>query len=135
MIPERKISATILDFGEPLLSRFDGVPPFEALRDALNIVIVVWNAHVMAMPLWNHPEHLHELARVLNREITPREMFPILDQLAKRRFEKFADDPRVVGKWELVTDDRYGYRLICDARLPANVMRQSSGALSPQEGL
>jgi len=42
-ISTRKISETILDFGEPLLSRFDETPPIDVMRKALMTVISVWN--------------------------------------------------------------------------------------------
>ena len=46
----RKISETIIDFGEPLMGQLDADQPCEVMRSTFEIVIMVWNAHVMAMP-------------------------------------------------------------------------------------
>jgi len=50
--PVRKISETILDFGEPVLSQLDAAMPLEVVQSTFQIVITVWNAHVMATPRW-----------------------------------------------------------------------------------
>jgi hypothetical protein len=120
-VPDRKISETILDFGEPLLSRFDERTPIDVFRRALGIVIAIWNAHVMAMPIWGEPHHLEDLEAVLRKHPEPPGEPPILESLAKRRVEMFADDPRAVGLWDVVPDARYGLKLRCDARLPRGV--------------
>jgi hypothetical protein len=120
-VPDRKISETILDFGEPLLSRFEAETPIEVYRKAMMIVITIWNAHVMAMPIWGKPRHLEDLEAVFRRVPELPGEPAMLDLLAKRRREMFGTDPRAVGLWDLVLDDQYGLKLRCDARLPHGV--------------
>ena len=48
----RKISETIVDFGEPLIHQLDTAQPYEVVRSTFEIVVLVWNAHEMAMPRW-----------------------------------------------------------------------------------
>jgi hypothetical protein len=57
---DRKISETILDFGEPLPAGFEGISDIQSFRDAMLIVITIWNAHVLAMPEWGCPEALKD---------------------------------------------------------------------------
>ena len=59
--PVRKISETILDFGEPLLSQLDAALPLDMIQSTFQIVITVWNAHVIAMPRWGQPRFLADL--------------------------------------------------------------------------
>ena len=47
-VPKRKISETLLEFGEPVLGLLEE-PTVEEFRAALSIVIVVWNAHGLSM--------------------------------------------------------------------------------------
>lgn len=116
-IPTRKISETILDFGEPLLSRFDETPPIDLMREALMTVITVWNAHVLAMSIWGEPEHLERLTECLSSPGVPEELRGTVDTMTRRRNERFKDDPRAVGEWA-VKPANGEYRLRCDARLP-----------------
>ncbi len=120
-VPDRKISETILDFGEPLLSRFDESAPIHVVREAVMIVITVWNAHVMAMPIWGEPGHLENLEAILRAHPEPPGAPPLVDSLSKRRRERFASDPRAVGRWDVVPDAHGGFKLVCDARLPRGV--------------
>jgi hypothetical protein len=46
--PLRGISATILVFGELLPSQFDADQSLDVARPTLEIIILAWNAHVMA---------------------------------------------------------------------------------------
>ena len=65
-LPNSKISATILDFGQPLLAPYeDQHLPIEVVRAALELVLTVWNAHVMAMPIWGKPELLAGLMDIV----------------------------------------------------------------------
>ncbi len=64
-IPKTKISMTILEFGEPLFAQFPEVPPIDVLRKLLKIVITVWNAHALAMPIWGEPHHLDNMKQLV----------------------------------------------------------------------
>jgi hypothetical protein len=57
----RKISETIIEFGEPLINQLDADQPEEVVRSTFEIVITVWNAHVMAMPRWEQPRFIVDL--------------------------------------------------------------------------
>ncbi|WP_238327861.1 hypothetical protein [Paraburkholderia mimosarum] len=62
---ERKISETILDFGEPLLSEaITEDTPIAAVREIYKLVVLVWNAHVAASPRWGDSSHLQMLQKM-----------------------------------------------------------------------
>jgi hypothetical protein len=107
-IPDRKLSETILDFGEPLISQLGALPPLDVMRNALRIVIAVWNAHVMAMPLWGCPQHLAHMRGLARSRAAPPLTRESFEALSSRRLERFGDDPRAVGAWEILPDGRNG---------------------------
>lgn len=115
--PVRKISETILDFGEPLFSQLDAALPLEAVQSVFRIVITVWNAHVMATPRWGQPRFLADLQERMRDPQMPPEMVEAMRTLSQRRLERFANDGRAVGEWSLVMEADQ-WRLRCDARAP-----------------
>jgi hypothetical protein len=117
-IPKRKISETIIDFGAPLTLDLDTTQPIEIVRCVFTIVIMVWNAHVMAMPVWGKPQLLEQLGEFLGTPSTAPQMIHACAELATRRHQHFADDPRAVGEWNVAIDHTGRVRLHCDARLP-----------------
>lgn len=120
-IPTRKISETILDFGEPLLRELDDEPPMHVVRNALNIVIAVWNAHVFALA--GKGQYLESLAKLVDG--IPPEVQAVVAVLHRRRQEQFSSDPRLVGEWDIVPDGRGGHALRCEARVPQELMGSS----------
>ena len=72
--PVRKISETILDFGEPLLSQLDAALPLNTIQSVFKIVITVWNTHVMATPRWGQPRFLADLHDQMRDPQMPPEM-------------------------------------------------------------
>jgi hypothetical protein len=117
-IPKRKISETIIDFGAPLILDLDNTQPIAIVRSVFTIVITVWNAHVMAMPVWGKPQLLEQLGELLRTPGTAPQMIEACTTLAARRHQHFAHDPRAVGEWTLAIDHAGHVRLRCDARLP-----------------
>jgi hypothetical protein len=115
--PVRKISETILDFGEPLLGQLDAALPLDLIQSTFKIVITVWNAHVMAMPRWGQPRFLADLHERMRDPQMPPEMVEARRTLSQRRLERFANDGRAVGEWSLVMEAGE-WRLRCDARVP-----------------
>ena len=115
--PVRKISETILDFGEPLFSQLDAALPLEAIQSVFRIVITVWNAHVVATPRWGQPRFLADLQERMRDPQMPPEMVEAMRTLSQRRLERFASDGRAVGDWSLVMDAGE-WQLRCDARVP-----------------
>ncbi|MCW5657107.1 MAG: hypothetical protein KIT60_05355 [Burkholderiaceae bacterium] len=113
----RKISETILDFGEPLLSQLDAVLPLAVVQSTFKVVITVWNAHGMATPRWAQPQFLADLNERMCDPEMPPEMVQAFRTLSQRRLEQFANDGRAVGEWSLVMEADQ-WRLRCDARAP-----------------
>jgi len=122
VIPQRKISETILDFGTPVLHDLTQDTPIEIVRASFNIAIIVWNAHVMAMPVWNAPQVLEQLQALLETPAAAPQMIEAYHELSARRRERFANDPRTVGQWDVSIIPNQGLRLRCDAHVPPSLM-------------
>lgn len=120
-IPSRKISETIVDFGAPLIFDLDKNQPIEIVRSVFTVVIMVWNAHVMAMTEWGKPQLLEQLDELLRAASAPPELRDTCAELAARRQQHFADDPRAVGEWMVEFDPTGRVHLSCDARLPPSL--------------
>jgi hypothetical protein len=116
----RRISETIIDFGEPLLAKLAEDDPLEVVRDTVGIVVTVWNAHVMASPRWGQPQFLAALRQSLLDPDTPPLLADAVRQLSRRRRESFAADLRAVGEWSIVEHGGQ-WRLRCDVRVPIEV--------------
>ena len=97
-IPSRKISETIIDFGAPLIFDLDKDQPIEIVRSVFTIVIMVWNAHVMAMPRWGKPRFLADLQKRAEDPQMPVQFAQAFDLLSQRRAQRFASDARAVGE-------------------------------------
>ena len=113
----RKISETIADFGAPVIGRLDADLPYEVVHSTFEIVILVWNAYVMAMPRWGQPRFLADLRRRMLEPQTPAPFVEAFHALSKRRAERFASDARAVGEWSVLQHSGQ-WRLRCDARVP-----------------
>ena len=120
-VPKRKISETLLEFGEPMLGLLEE-PTVEEFRAALSIVIVVWNAHGLSMSATSdrrvYLEKLAEYRQRVAEQGAPATVLAGFDALDASRVTDYADDPRCVGEWDLVPDDAGDFKLKCDARLP-----------------
>ena len=113
----RKISETIVDFGDPLIQQLDADQPHEVAHSTFEIVILVWNAYVMAMPRWGQPRFLADLQRRLLDPQIPAPFVQAFELLSQRRADRFASDARAVGEWSVVRHSGQ-WRLRCDARAP-----------------
>ena len=120
-IPQRKISETIIDFGAPLIFDLDPNQPIEIVRSVFTIVIMVWNAHVMAMPVWGKPQLLEHLRALLRTPGTAPQLIDSYTELAARREQHFAQDPRTVGEWNVQFDHAGRVRLHCEAHVPSSL--------------
>jgi hypothetical protein len=60
---------------------------------------MVWNAHVMAIPVWDKPDVLEQLDDLLRAPGTAPQMIAVCADLAARRQQYFANDlaPSVNG--------------------------------------
>ena len=122
-IPKRKISETLLEFGEPMLGLLKE-PTVEEFRAALSIVIVVWNAHGLSMTAASdrsaYLEKLAEYRQRLAEKGAPAIVLAGFDALDASRVTDYADDPRCVGEWDLIPDGAGWIQVRCDARLPGS---------------
>lgn len=113
MIPNVKISQTILEFGKELVLALPNSHSKSELEATMRVIIAAWNAVVLDG--WNKNDRFEkELISTLKDQ--PREMQIITKRLIKRKKEKFANDPRAVGKhW---VKERNGELVFgCEARL------------------
>ena len=113
----RKMSETIVEFGDALIHQLDPDQPYEVVRSTFETVILVWNAHVMALPRWGQPRFLADLHKRLQDPQMPAPMVEALKELLQRRLEQFGTDARAVGEWSIVQESGQ-WRLRCDARTP-----------------
>jgi len=113
----RKISETIIDFGERLVGQLDPGQTEETVHTTFEIVITIWNAYVMATPRWGQPRFLADLQDRLRDPQMPPELIEAHGLLAERRTKHFAKDLRAVGEWS-VYQDGSGWHLRCETRAP-----------------
>jgi hypothetical protein len=114
---ERKISETILEFGEPLLNEaISERTPIAVVREIYKLVVLVWNAHVAATPLWDDPTYLQMLQQMAASPQMPMEAREWIGRLSNRWREKFADAKYCVGHWHVKIKDDDTLSFFCDAR-------------------
>lgn len=139
--PLRKLSETLLAFGEPLISQLGADAPLSVCKQGMQLVITVWNAGAMAMPAWGEPELVRQLEQTLAQTAIASPMRDLLQQMLVRRRELFGADPRAVGEWALVPQADAGWVLRCSAHLPAGPTHArpervdgDEGSASPADG-
>lgn len=114
---ERKISETILDFGGPFLSEaVTEDTPIAVVREAYKLVVLVWNAHVTATPLWGDRSYLQMLQQMAAGQQMPPEGRLCIEMLSLRWREKFSDAKYCVGEWHVKIRDDDTLSFYCDAR-------------------
>jgi len=114
---ERKISGTILDFGEPLLSEsITEDTPIAAVREIYKLVVLVWNAHVAASPHWGDAGHLQMLQKMAASPQMPSQARAWIGKLSHRWHEKFSDAKYCVGEWHVKIKHDDTLSFFCDAR-------------------
>jgi len=131
MAAMRKISATILDFGTPLFDLIPPDAPIATQREALSIVILVWNAVIIDEAKGtSHLRDARKSLRTLPR--AGRALFDkAFDQLVASKARDFRDDKRLVGNWELRVAPGGGASLWAEARELGAPSVASSVASSP----
>jgi hypothetical protein len=114
---ERKISETILDFGEPFLSEaITEDTPIAVVRETYKLVVLVWNAHVAATPRWGDRGYLQMLQQMSARPQMPPEGRAWIEMLSRRWQEKFSDAKYCVGEWHVKIKHDDTLSFFCDAR-------------------
>ena len=127
-----KISATIIDFGEPLLVQLPPDASLEFRKHVVDLIVMFWNANVMAKA-WGHPEGLVQMRETLGRAVAEQSMAPealeAFETLSARHQEvRFANDPRAVGQWRIRDTAPGQWNIHCDARLPPSFPAKSPPA-------
>ena len=128
-----KISATLAEFGTPLLVQLPSGAGQRLREASFEFIIHIWNAHVLAMPVWGQPEILARTRAGLTRDSdaspAPREILQAFEILsAQRARAPFADDPRAIGNWSVRMIDAVHCKLHCDARLPPTLRAPQTGS-------
>ena len=102
MIPTRKISETILDFGNAVIQSLPESASKEQFEGAVRLIVCAWNAVVIDS--WNNSNLMeNSLLETLSSE--PNGMQLIVKRLIKRKKKKFENDPRAVGHYEIIDRD------------------------------
>ena len=123
VVPDDSLADTILDFARPLLRQFSALPNEAGLKIAMSLAIPIWNAYAYAMECWGDATPLEALDAVTMNEATKgpshaREMF---ETLSRRRMRRFAADPRVVARWQVVVGLGGVPLLQCEYSLPTRL--------------
>jgi hypothetical protein len=113
MIPNTKISQTILEFGKSVILQIPDDHTKEEFESAITIVITAWNAVVMDG--WNKNNRF-EVELISKLESAPMEAQIEVKRLLKRKKKKYGSDPRAVGNhW--VRERNGEFIFGCEARL------------------
>jgi hypothetical protein len=113
MIPNTKISQTILEFGKSVILQIPDDHTKEEFESAITIVITAWNAVVMDG--WNKNNRF-EVELISTLESAPVEAQIEVKRLLKRKKKKYGSDPRAVGNhW--VRERNGEFIFGCEARL------------------
>lgn len=123
-ISEQPLHERVLDLAAPLLERLGAGAPADAVRDAIEIAILFWNARARASKVWGpvETEPLSKLQKTMTGTIATTEdaeQFALLE--ARWRAKQLAFDPRLVGEWSLDIGPDGDPRLSCTMALPAGV--------------
>ena len=111
--PDRKISETFLEFAAPVLNELPAGFSKSDIELALRIVFVAWNAVVLA-EVRGDKQYLDQIRSATSSN--PQSAY-LLEQLIDRKKTVFADDHRIIGKYEVkITSD--GFNLWAEARSP-----------------
>jgi hypothetical protein len=123
VVPEVSLADTILEFARPLLKQFAALPREDGLRIAVALAVPVWNAYAYAMDCWGDLSPLEAMDAVTMNEATKGEPHAraMFETLSKRRLRRFAADPRVVARWQVVTGAAGVPWLHCETTLPSRL--------------
>ena len=93
LFPDRKISETLIDFAQPIVTMIDEHTNEEDIRSGFMIAVTVWNAHVFDTV---HGDQSY-LAQLRERLQGDQGVHPLIETLIRRKREQFADDMRAIG--------------------------------------
>ena len=113
MLPNTKISGTIMEFGKGLINSLPQAHTRQELEATLKIIITVWNS--LVIDKW-HSTNSNETMLLASIANEPKFVQLEFKRLVKRKKKKFADDIRAVGNhW--IREERGEYIFGCEARL------------------
>lgn len=99
MIPNRKISETILEFGNPILEELPEHASKEEMEAAMLLIVSAWNAVVLDD--WKKTRE-YEKAFLKALMPIPKEFESIPRKLIKRKKRRYSSDPRAVGNYWVI---------------------------------
>jgi hypothetical protein len=113
MIPNRKISETILEYGAPILQELPENSTKEDYEAAFRLIVSAWNAVVLDE--WNKTTKFEKtFLKALSP--VPIQFKGIPKMLIKRKKRYYSTDPRAVGEyWVIEKNDGMVFR--AEARL------------------
>ena len=115
MIPNTKISQTILEFGKSLILQLPDDHTKDEFEALITIIITAWNAVVLDG--WEKT-NTYETQLLSAMENAPKEVQIEVKRLITRKKKKYGSDPRAVGQhW--VREQNGEFIFGCDARLKA----------------
>jgi hypothetical protein len=112
-----EFAATLLHFGEPVLEILPSRPAQAEVREAVELLVSVWNAHALAAPTWGSHEPLQQIEAIAESADSPHFLVRVLKVLSERKRTQFALDTRIAEDWEIAGDGR-SYLLSCSERAP-----------------
>ncbi len=95
----RKISETLLDFAHPFIEMIDGSTTQQDIENGLIIAVTVWNSLVFEV-VQNNTSHLENLRNSILKNDNPQGWM-MMENLVKRKREKFADDLRAISDFSV----------------------------------
>ncbi len=114
-VPTRKISATFLDFAEPLLAPLCAEASEQEMEGALQIAFTVWNSVVYDV-VQRGDRWVSQVRRMAGDAPDPGVLM-LVEHLIARKQNLFGDDQRLIGEYQLLR--RQGeLRLRAEARSP-----------------
>ena len=102
IIPNRKISEVILEFGAPLLDELPASKDRFELESAIKLVVAAWNAVILDQ---QQKTRLYEDELLKAIKPMPEGFSSMVKLLFKRKRREYGSDPRTVGHYEVVDRD------------------------------
>ncbi|NMM42663.1 hypothetical protein [Pseudoalteromonas arctica] len=113
MIPSKKISQTVLEFGKSIIAGLPASHTKEEFEATMKLVVTAWNAVVMDS--WENGSKF-ELELLALMETAPKIVKLEIKRLIKRKKTKFYNDPRAVDDF-WVRENNGEIVFGCEARL------------------
>jgi hypothetical protein len=99
MIPTRKISETIIEFGTPILQELPNEPSKEEYDAAFHLIVSAWNA--ITLDKRNKTNKFEKEFLLVLQEL-PKKLRNILKAMLKKRKKPYSSDQRSVGEYSVI---------------------------------